>query len=195
MFGVPVVPHSSPSRSGVLTILAIVALIAGCASGPTVITNSAPDFNLADFQTFSFLEPLSTDDGNVRTLLSNELIDAARPELEFAGLRYVESGGDLLVNFALVTRETLQTRSTPTASMSMHRSRSRYSTWGGYSLSMSTVEVVQRTEGTIAVDLIDAAERQLVWEGSASGRVTDRKRDNRADAIADAIKQIFARFP
>ena len=188
-------PHSSPSRSGVLTILAIVALIAGCASGPTVITNSAPDFNLADFQTFSFLEPLSTDDGNVRTLLSNELIDAARPELEFAGLRYVESGGDLLVNFALVTRETLQTRSTPTASMSMHRSRSRYSTWGGYSLSMSTVEVVQRTEGTIAVDLIDAAERQLVWEGSASGRVTDRKRDNRADAIADAIKQIFARFP
>ena len=126
-----------------IIILAFVVL-AGCASGPNVITNAAPDFNLASYRTFSFLQPLSTDNGNVRTLLSNELIAPARRELELMGLRYVESGGDLLVNFVVSTRETIQTRNTPSTSVSARHSR--YSTWGGYNMAVSTTEVVQRTD-------------------------------------------------
>lgn len=174
-------------------VIALVFALAGCATGPTIVTNSAPDFDLSRFQTFSFLNPLSTDNGNVRTLLSSELVDAARPELEATGLRYVESGGDLLVNFAVVTRETLQTR--PSTSMSMAHRRGRYGTWGGYSMSMSTQEVVQRTEGTVAVDIIDASRQQLVWEGTASGNVTSSVQQNRAAAIDKAIHEVLARFP
>ena len=149
--------------------------------------------SLAGFQTFSYLQPLSTDNGNVRTILSNELIDATTNELEMAGLRYVESGGDLLVNFVVSTRETLQTR--PSSSASIHHGRGRYGTWGGYSMSMSTTEVVQRTEGTVGIDIIDASQLQLVWEGAASGRVTDRVRENRAEAINVAVREILAQFP
>jgi len=70
-----------------------------------------------------------------------------------------------------------------------------YGTWGGYSMSMSTTEVVQRTEGTVAIDIIDASRQQLVWEGAASGRVTDRVRENRAEAVNVAVRDILARFP
>jgi hypothetical protein len=31
-----------------ITALLVAALLTACASGPTIITNSAPDFNLAD---------------------------------------------------------------------------------------------------------------------------------------------------
>jgi hypothetical protein len=173
--------------------LALVLVLAGCSSGPTIITNSAPDFNLAGYRTFSFYSPLSTDNGNVRSLISSEVVDAARPELEAAGLQFVESGGELLVNFAIVTRETLQTR--PSTNMAMTHRRGLYSPWGGYSMMMQTQEVVQRTEGTLAVDVIDASRRQLVWEGTASGNITNSVQQNRAAAIERAVRDVFAQFP
>jgi len=176
-----------------VSVLALVTMLAACESGPRVVTNAAPGFSLAGFQTFSFLDPLSTDNGNVRTILSNELIDAAQNELELAGLRHVDTGGDLFVNFVVSTRETIQTR--PSSGASMHHSRGRYGTWSGYSMSMSTTEVVQRTEGTVAIDIIDASQLQLVWEGAATGRVTDNVRQNRAEAINVAVRDILAKFP
>lgn len=173
--------------------VSMIVLIAGCTSGPTIITNSAPGFSLAGYQTFGFLQPLSTDNGNVRTLLSGELMESTRRELEAAGLRYQDRGADLLVNFVVATRETLQSR--PSSSASMHHGRGRYGTWGGYSMSMSSTEVVQRTEGTLGIDIIDARQMQLVWEGAASGRVTDSVRQNRAEAIDLAVRDILAQFP
>ena len=185
------------TASGVRTAaaLSLLLFLAACSSGPRIVTNAAPGFDVVGYQTFSYLQPLSTDNGNVRTIISNQLIDATTRQLENAGLRYVERGGDLLVNFVVSTRETLQTRSTPSTGMSVHHGMGRYGTWGGYSMSMSTTEVVQRTEGTVAIDIIDAQRNQLVWEGAATGRVTDKARQNRAAAIDAAVAEILAQFP
>ena len=174
-------------------MVALVVLLTGCASTPNVVTNAAPGFNIDEYRTFSFLDPLSTDSGDVRTILSNELIAPTRRELEWLGLRYVESGGDLLINFVVSTRETLQTRSTPGAGVSVYHRRGRYGTWGGYNT--STTEIIQRTEGTLGIDMIDARKRELVWEGAVSGRVTDESRRNRAAAVDDAVRESLARFP
>ncbi len=173
--------------------LGIAAVLAGCASGPTIVSNSAPDFNLASYQSFSFMQPLGTDRSGARSLISQHLIDATTRELEMQGLRHADTDGDLLVNFMVVTRETLSSR--PSSSMSMSHRHGRYGTWGGYSMSMSTTEIVQRTEGTIAVDIVDRARNQLVWEGAASGRVTDSTRRNLEDTVHNAITDIFAEFP
>ena len=185
--------HQRTRTARVFALTAALLLLASCESGPSIVTNAAPGFSLAGYQTFSYLQPLSTDDGEVRTILSNELIDATTRELEMDGLRYVESGGDLLVNFMVSTKETLQSR--PSTGASMYYGRGGYGTWGGYGMSMSTTEVVQRTEGTVGIDIIDAAKRQLVWEGAASGRVTDKVRQNRAAAINNAVRDILAEFP
>lgn len=178
-----------------LTVLAAAALFAGCASGPRIVTNSAPDFSLVNHQTFGFLQPLSTDQGNVRSLTSATLIDAATMELENAGLRRDDKNPQLVVNFVISTRETVQTRNTPSTGMSMHHGRGRYGTWSGYSMSMSTTEVIQRTEGTLGIDIIDAAALQLVWEGAATQRITDSMRDNRDQVLRDAVADILAKFP
>ena len=77
----------------------------------------------------------------------------------------------------------------------MHHGRGRYGTWSGYSMSMSTTEIVQRTEGTLGIDVIDAAALQLVWEGSATARITDSMQQNRDQAIRDAGADIFKQFP
>jgi hypothetical protein len=175
------------------TVLLIVAMTAACSSGPRIITNSAPDFSPINYKTFGFFQPLGTDRGNVQSLESKQLIVSTTRELEMAGLRRVDSNPDLLVNFVLATRETLQTR--PSSSAGVHHGRGRYGTWGGYSMSMSTTEVVQRTEGTLGVDIVDVSRNQLVWEGAATARVTDSMRENRDQVLDSAIADIFAKFP
>lgn len=184
---------NSSRGARIAAALTVLLFVAACSSGPRIVTNSAPGFSLAGYQTFSFLQPLSTDNGNVRSLLSSELIDSTQRELENTGLRYQERGGDLLINFVVSTRETLQTR--PSSGASIHHGAGRYGTWGGYSMSVSTTEVVQRTEGTVGIDIIDAQRQQLVWEGAATGRVTDQVRQNRAEAVDVAVRDILAQFP
>ena len=62
-------------------------------------------------------------------------------------------------------------------------------------MSASTTDVVQRTEGTLGVDLVDARRQQLVWEGAATARVTDSMRENRDQVLDSAIADIFKQFP
>ena len=167
--------------------------LAGCSTGPTIITNSDPSVDWSQYRTFGFFSPLGTDRGTVRSLTSNQLIESTTREMEKAGFRLADTQPDLLINFVLSTRETIQTR--PSTSASMHHSRGRYGTWSGWSVGTSTTEVVQRTEGTLGIDIVDRARNQLVWEGAASKRVTDSTRQNQAEVLDSAVADIFVQFP
>jgi hypothetical protein len=72
------------------------------------IANSSPDFSVANYQTIGFFRPLGTDRGNVQSLESKQLMASATRELEMAGLRRDDENPELLVNFVISTRETLQ---------------------------------------------------------------------------------------
>lgn len=182
-------------RTRALCVLLGAAFLAGCASGPGVIANRAPGFDLMNYRTFDFMQPLSTDDGTTRTLTSTHMMAAAQRELEFAGLTRSGDNPDLLVNFFMSTRETLSSR--PSSGVSVGVRGGRYGTWGGYSVGVgtSTSEVMQRTEGTVGIDVIDASRNMLVWEGSLSGRVTDRVQENLGPALDKAVTDILAEFP
>lgn len=181
------------TRIARLGILSCALIFASCASGPTIITNSDPAADWSGYRTFGFFDPLGTDRGNVRSLMSNTLIDSTTREMQAAGFTHSASDPDLLINFVVSTRETIQTR--PSTSAHMHHGRGRYNTWSGWSAGVSTTEVVQRTEGTLAVDIVDRARNQLVWEGAATKRVTDSTRDNQDQVLDGAIANIFAKFP
>lgn len=185
-------------RGGTCTVgmwmLTLIALaLAGCSSGPRIITNSDPAADWTSYRTFGFFQPLGTDRYTIRSITSNQLIASTTREMEAAGFTQSETNPDLLINFVISTRETLQTR--PSSSASIHHGRGRYNTWSGWSASMSTTEVVQRTEGTLGVDIVHRERNQLVWEGAATQRVTDSTRRNQEQVLDDAIVEIFARFP
>ena len=141
------------------------------------------------------MQPLSTDNGEIRTIISTQMMAAAERELELAGLTRSSNNPDLLVNFMVSTRETLSSR--PSSNVSVGFRGSRYGTWGGYSVGVgtSTNDIVQRTEGTVAIDIVDASQNMLVWEGALSGRVTDRVLENLEPALDKAVTDILAEFP
>lgn len=175
------------------TLLFGFSLLAACATGPRIVTNSDPSADWTAYRTFGFFPQLGTDRGQVRSITSNQLIESTRREMEAAGFIFAETNPDLLIDFTISTRETLETR--PRSSASFHHSRGRYNTWNGWSYSMSTTEVIQQIYGTLAVDIVDRARNQLVWEGAASKRITSSTLDNKSKVLDSAIADIFLQFP
>jgi hypothetical protein len=176
-----------------MTALLSLALLGACASGSRIVANSDPSANFAQFRTFGFMQPLGTDNASGRTLTSQHLIAAVSDELQMRGLRRSDDSPDLLVNFFISTREVVT--SSPSSNASVHWRRGRYSSWGGYSMSMGTPTVTQQTQGTVAVDLVDASRDQLVWEGAATKRVTDSRRRNLEETLSNAITDLFVELP
>jgi hypothetical protein len=181
--------------SNFLAFFVVGISLAGCSSGPKIIANQDPSIDFSSYRTYAYAQPLSTDRNGVRSVLSGFLMAATTRELEARGFLPDNRAPDLLVDFVVFTQEKIQSRSQPTTSMSMHRGRGGAGTWGGYSMGMSTTSVTQTTEGTLAIDLIDVRRNQLVWEAAATGRVTDKVRENLEEVANAAVTDMFARYP
>jgi hypothetical protein len=161
-------------------------------SGPTVRIDADPTANMASYGTYSFFEPFGTDRSGAATPLGNTVKQALRREMDVRGLRYVESGGDLLVNAAIKSSEKTDVSTMSVPDPYFGYRYGRYSPWVGYN--QETI-VRQYTEGTLTIDLVDRARKQLVWSGAAFGRVTDKVRNNPQGAVDTAVREIFARYP
>ncbi|MEO1078589.1 MAG: DUF4136 domain-containing protein [Pseudomonadota bacterium] len=182
------------SRMFFVALGAGLALLAGCSSGPQIITNSAPGFDVSQYRSYAYMQPLSTDRGSTRSLISQQLIESTDFQLEALGLTQSNDNPDLLVNFFTSSKETIESR--PTAGPTVAYGRGRYGTWGGYGIGYgTTTEVVQRTEGTLRIDIIDRERNELLWEGAATARITESMQQNRNAVINSAVNSIFAQFP
>jgi len=183
-------PHFRSIFQG-LGLLALAAILSGCASGPTVIVNADPSADLMSLRTFDFMKPLSTDRGNIQTLLSTQLIAATTDELVKRGWQHQQNNPDVVINFLLETHEQIRSRNTGASVSTMHRS-GRYGGWGA---TMSTPTIEQTTQGALSIDMIDPARNQMIWEGTATNRVTDRMRENQEESVREFVTAILADFP
>jgi len=170
-------------------------VVTGCASAPTIRSNSDPGVDFSHFRTFGFLEPLATDRAGYQSLISQQLVISAERELVARGLRRTDTNPDLLVNFSADLDQRLRVTQSPMTpagarGFNGHR-RGFYSTWPMY----RQTEIRQYTKGTLGIDVVDAARRQLVWEGVALSRVTQRTMDNIGPALDAAVVEIFRAFP
>lgn len=179
----------------VLTMTATL-LIASCATSPVEMTTADYDRS-ADFsayRTFGFFEKLGTDTAGYESLVTQTLKSATRREMEARGYTYAETDADLLINFNARLAQQSRVVETPAPSIYYGYRRGYYGGWSDYSFETQT-HVDQYTEGTLNIDIVDAKRKQLVWEGIAVGRVTDKVRKDRQAAINTAVAEIFAKYP
>jgi hypothetical protein len=174
-----------------------VLLLAACATGPRIDTRQAPDADYSRYETFSYVSPLGTDRAGYASIISQQLVFSTRREMELRNFEYVENPeeADLLLNFNAQLSERIRTFDVvdPTFGPTFWDYRyGMYSPWPAYQRSTS---IEQFTEGTVVIDLIDADAERMIWEGTATGRVTERTRRDAAEELDKAVKSIFERFP
>lgn len=189
-----------PSKLIVIVPLAILLLTA-CATGPRIHSLHDPATDFGQFKTYNFAPEASGGAEKYRGFLTQYLEQAIAREMENRGYRRSDGNPDLLVNFNVSTREKLDVRDVPgmRASPFYYRHPYYYSyrfgfydPWPYYAYE---TRVVQYTEGTLNIDLIDAARKQLVWEGVAIGRVRESDRDNMRERVNEVVASVFGKYP
>ena len=180
-----------------LLLLAGLLTLSSCASGPEFQTDYDPNVDFSRYRTFGFFSPMSIEGEHYSTLFGRQFRDSIGREMRARG--YVESGNpDLGINVSARLPE--KTKVTQTTDPMMYGGyygyrRGYYDPWGGYGYGTST-HVSQYTEGTVNVDLVDLAQKRLVWEGVAIGRV----KEGRSNAeirinIDQGVTTMFAGYP
>ncbi len=170
------------------------ALLAACATGPRISTDADPQADFSRYSTWAFYQPIAMEQSGYSTFITQRIRDDVRREMEARGYAYDEASPDLLVNFQGIVQEKTDVYSMPRTDYQVfysYRHRSYFAVPFWY----DETQVSRYTEGTLTIDLVDAAQNRLVWTGAAIGRVTRKAPAERAEDVDHAIAEIFMRYP
>lgn len=169
-------------------------LLAACASTPRVSVDADPQADFSRYRTFAFFEPLALESRGYSTLLSERLRDEARRQMEARGFVHDAANPDLRVNLNALVEEKTDVVRVPEVDVAWYWSY-RARAYVGVPIWHDRVQAVRYREGTVNVDLVDARERRLVWEGIAVGSAAGRTPAERRDRAAASVAKIFDAFP
>ena len=186
-----------PAIPRIVSIVALMALVSACASGPKFYTDQDPSVMLNQYRTFGFFNPMSIEGTGYSTLFGQTFRESISRELRARG--YVESDNpQLAINVSARLHE--KTKVTTTTDPYMHGGyygyrRGYYGTWGSYGYGTST-HVSQYTEGTVNIDIVDLTGKKMVWEGVAIGRLKEgRSNAEVRQAINEGVTTMFVDYP
>lgn len=165
-----------------------VALLAACASKPTIRSNVDPAADFSKFQTYGFFDEVTGKAAAYDSFATRYIKSAIDNEMQKRGLQK-SSNPQLLVNTHVQTKDKVQVTESPSGYYGY-----RYGMYG-WGAGVSSTNVDTYTEGTLNVDVIDSATSRLLWEGVAVGRIHESARDNPQPAIDEVVRQVFEKFP
>jgi hypothetical protein len=176
-----------------------VLILTACAIEPRIHSLHDPEADFARFTTYNFAPEAKAGPEDYTSLLTKNLKYAISQEMQSRGYRLADKP-DLLVNFNVKTKEKIDVREAPVMRPSpfyypypfYYAYRfGFYDPWPYYAYE---TRVVQYTEGTLNIDLVNAAVKQLVWEGAAIGRVREDT-ENMPEYVREVVASIFERYP
>ena len=183
------------SRFALLASAAV--LLASCASKPAIESDYDRTIDFGQYKTYNFFTPMGIENPNYSSILGAHFRDSIGQEMASRGYT-VSDNPDLMINVSgrLQDKTKVTTTSDPYMSGGYYGyRRGSYGTWGGYGYGSST-HVSQYTEGTINVDMVDRAQKRMVWEGVAVGRINDKKTaEETRQGIFEGIAEMFAGYP
>jgi hypothetical protein len=179
-------------RNYLLIAVLGMALLAGC-SQYDIQHDYDMDSNFNAFKTYAWMPRTITDaSGSATTAVqNNSLLDkrirsAVEAQLQVEGFVPNEESPDVLVVYHTGLKDKVDVTDWGYTYAGSY--------WGG-GLGRS-VDVYQYTEGTLIVDLVNAANKQLVWRGSATGVVEPGRTPEQVEArINDVVQKIFDNYP
>jgi hypothetical protein len=171
-------------------VLGVAVALAACAHNIEVRTIAAPDANFSGRSTFTILPtpapgggaPLAANDPMLVNSITYQAIrDEIRRAFEARGYTYSPGSADLAVAYYATAAPTLDIRTFDYG----------YD-WLGFP--RQYVDVVQYTQGTVIIDVVDPRTRKLLWRGSAVAAV-DTDPNKYISELRKAVDKIVAKFP
>ena len=168
-----------------MMFVTVLALTIGC-STMRVHVNYDKSVDFESYKTFAFVKPKHQPKGNASVknqLFSKDVMNEIRPILESKGFQETKiiEEADLFIHFYALMKQK----------QNYVRPKYRVGRWGRTWVA-SPGHVVRYKEGTLAIDIVDTKNRELVWQGVGKG-VLDRV--NPGQHLVQAVEEVLADFP
>jgi hypothetical protein len=172
-------------------------LLAGCAAGLAVRSDEDPAADFASYRTWNFFDPMGIEGGYNSPIFGELFREAIAREMNERGYRLaVES--DLLVNVTIRGDDKVKV----TSYTAPYLSGAYYGRPGGaYAGSAMGVGVgtgtraTRVTEASVFIDLVDARQQRVSWQGVAVVDVDDDVAQRLRDAVFTAVDRVFELYP
>ena len=171
-------------------LLALVFGLSACSANEQLTqTDQKTGTNFALYKTYNFMDEVARNDSAFIGTGTGifDLKHAVTQELERRGYRKAAQP-ELWVNIGLITRQRVQTR------QANFQTDARYIGQRNYHWDDRDVPVGQYDEGTATIELVDAARKELVWQGTTV-QVFSKNPARSAKQIDKAVEAVFDRFP
>lgn len=172
------------------TVVAI-SVLAACSSNVVSIVD--PDTDFTQLQTYGYATVLDTDGSGYQSIETGYLRTAVSRELEARGFKQ-SAEPDVVINFSIQTQEKVTQRTVPRAAGGVGYDPIYDVYYDDWAYTHET-RIDQYTEGQLKIDMINLAERKIVWSGSTKGRLTQKDLQNAQVTLNEAVGEIFTKFP
>jgi len=166
--------------------------IAGCGPSISVTHDYDKEADFTKLKTFSWMAVPATIAGDVKTAAEkNTLLDkrikfAINAELAAKGYEMNEANPDFVMIYHVGVDDKVNVTDWGYG----------YGGWGGYGYGGRNVSVYEYTQGTLILDIINPANKQLMWRGQAQGTVDeDASPEDREAKLGVAAQKLLGNFP
>ena len=190
-------PGSRRTWSLLVAAGAVAMLLAGCAPSVKVRSDTDPDVNLGQYQTYGFFSQLGVEGDSYSNLVGRHFRDAISGQMEARGYSKSESP-QLQVNVSIGAEEKIRVNTY----QDPYLHGGYYGPYGygymgspwGYPTTTRT-SVSQYTEANVYIDLVDASEHKLVWQGVATFTLTDKMQEQLRETVYNTVDKVFEQYP
>lgn len=177
-------------------LLICAASMAACAPSVKVRSDSAPNVDMSQYQTYNFFSQMGVEGEHYSSLLGQHFRDAIGGEMDARGYVLSETP-QLQVNVSIGAKEKVKvnTYNDPYlyGGYYGYRGYGYYGSPWHHGGTQTTVR--QYTEAEVFIDLVDADSHQLVWQGVATFTLTDKMQQEIRQTVRNTVDSVFVQYP
>ena len=170
----------------ITTVLILFVLVFTSCNTVKVATDYDREVNFEQYDTFAFFKP-GIDKAEISDLDKKRILRAIEDELMAQGLTKSENP-ELLVSIFTKTKENVNI---------YHNNYAYGYGWGWHPWywGHGPNTISSTTEGTLYIDLIDASQKQLVWQGMGTAALVRGDVDDKTERINEIVDEILEKYP
>ena len=181
----------------VFAATAIAALLAGCAPSVKVRSDADPGVDMSRYQTYDFFSQLGVEGDSYSNLVGRHFRDSITSQMDARGYSKSETP-ELQINVSIGAEEKVRVNTYQDPYLyGGYYGRGGYgymgSPWGYPTTTRTTVS--QYTEANVFIDMVDASEHKLVWQGVATFTLTDKMQEQLRETVYSTVDKVFAQYP
>jgi len=171
--------------------------MAGCAPSVKVRTDSDPGVNMGQYQTYDFFSQLGVEGDSYSNLVGRHFRDAISAQMDARGYSKSDTP-QLQVNVSIGAEEKIRVNTYQDPYLyGGYYGRYGYGYMGSpwaYPTTTRT-SVSQYTEANVYIDMVDASEHKLVWQGVATFTLTDKMQEQLRETVYNTVDKVFTQYP